>query len=94
MNEVKPTDHTVFFSSPEAALGSPEVALVIRNVLGHGRRALKRAIIRAAAALVRAWRYLEAKSDEAVAIENRLMTLTDERYRKNPYHVRGLRGLL
>lgn len=94
MNEPKRIEDVLIFSNPEAALGSPEVAHVVCSVIGRAKRALKRAVVRAAALAVQAWRYLKTKSDEAAAIHNRVMSAMDERYRKNPYHVRGVRGLL
>ncbi len=94
MNEAKQVDHTMILASPEAALGSPEVAHVIVRTLGRIGGFLKRAVIRATALVARFWRYLEVKSSEAAAIEKRVMAAMDERYRKNPYHVRGIRGLL
>lgn len=94
MNEVKSSENVLIFSCPEAVLGSPEVSLAIRQTVTRARRALKCALVRAAALIARAWRYLKDQDAKAAVIKNELAAAIEEQHRKNPYYVPGVRGLL
>lgn len=89
MNEAQ----QIVFSDPEAAIGSPEAARVVIQLVKRSKQALRRAVIRAAALVAQFGRYLDTKWSEAGDIEKRVIEM-NERRRNDPYRSIGVRGLL